>query len=203
MASNWLKTALGLAAIGLLSGCAPDPIPSGARPDFSLKSGVVWYWQQPVKGGCVDWMAKEEWVYARVQVEAECVERGSADLTEAQGLAYSSSFDEITFYGHWPWSADTFYDLIVFDKDGNWVETKPCPHELAKADLLELRAVVEQARHTATGKGDTKVLDRIERRLAMTDGTGLASSQSGCSHRPDDPSWRDTAARPNPWTGGQ
>ncbi len=200
MASNWLNTALGLAAFGVLGGCAPDPIPAGARPDITLKNGIVWYWQQPVEGGCVDWMAQEAWVDARVQVETECVERGTTEYGEVNGLSYSSSFDEITFHGYWPWSPNTSYDLMVFDEDGNWIETEPCPHELAEADLRKLRAVVEQALQISSSQGETKVLGRVEERLAMTDGTGLAVSQFGCSHRPDDPSWRDTAARPNPWT---
>lgn len=168
-------------------------------PDWSLKDGVTWFWQQELDAGCVDWKAQEQWVSTRVTVDTPCVDRSDGAFRDAKGLTYSSSFDEITFRGYWEWSAEIYSEQIVFDAQGNWIETKPCPYELTQAQIAELQAVVTQAIAQSQTDHERAVLERVAERLESTDGKGLESSQFGCSHRPDDPKWKDVTHRPDPW----
>ena len=91
------------------------------------------------------------------------------------------------------------HSLLVFDDEGNWVETLPCPYQLNEGQLAEMRAVIAEARQQTLSSGETHVLARIAERLADTNGTALGSSQHGCNHEPSDPAWRKLANRPDPW----
>ncbi|HSF12479.1 MAG TPA: hypothetical protein VLA50_05850 [Erythrobacter sp.] len=184
----------------LCTGCAPRPVPPDATPDWTLKNGITWFWQQELDAGCVDWMAQERWVNARVLVDAPCGERSDGAFRDAKGLSYSSSFDEIAIQGYWEWSKKIYSDQIVYDAEGNWIGTKPCPHELTQAQIAELQTVVTQAIAQNRTAHERAVLARIAERLKSTNGRELGSSQFGCSLRPDDPDWSDVTLRPDPWT---
>ncbi len=192
-------TALGLIPFFSLIGCAPADIPSDASRQWSLKAGNTWYWDQETANGCISWMGQEKWVSVELLLNTTCKEWGAPEFRDSQRLSYSSTTDEITFHGYWPWSSGIFGELIVFDGEGNWVEALPCPHSLPQKQINAMEVVASEAlRHTKTD-GERRVLSRIKERLAKTDGSALSSSQRGCSDRPLDPQKRNELGKVNPW----
>ncbi|WP_108810269.1 hypothetical protein [Sphingorhabdus sp. Alg231-15] len=198
MIKKTIRIMIILSSVGLVS-CAPTKIPWNASPDWSLKNGIIYTWDQSVGDSCVAWMANEDWVSVRVLVDSQCKGSNAADSDKSRGLEYSSTFDEMLFHGYWPWTADLFDDLIVFDDKGSWVETLPCPNSLSQQQIKEMQAVVKDALGNTKTNGEKRVLNRISERLAVTDGSKLASSQFGCKHDPFDPSEGQRMARENPW----
>ncbi len=183
----------------VLAGCAPSQIPSGASPEIELKNGIVWYWEREAAGGCVSWMAKEQWASVRVLVDTGCVERGSDEFRSAKGLSYSSTIDESTFYGYWSWPLNASSDYDIFDEAGNWIGTRPCPHSLAVNQIERLSEIVDAGNTLSATAEETAMLDRLGERLAALDGNALSVSQFGCSDRPSDPEKKAELGKLNPW----
>lgn len=131
---------------------APAQVPIYAWPRFSIKNGVGWYWDRDVPEGCVSWMAMERWASIRVLADTDCRKWGSEEHRNAKGLYYSSTTDESTFYGYWDWPRGTSFDYYVYDDEGNWVRTEPCPYSLAERQVARIREVIKSAKSLSQTK---------------------------------------------------
>ena len=178
----------------------PDQVPTDAWPRFSLKNGIVWYWDREVPGGCVSWMAMERWASVRVIVGTKCGYRGSEKYRDAKGLLYSSTEDESTFYGYWAWPLGTSSDYYVYDDEGNRISTEQCPHSLTERQVARIGEVVESAKSLSKTEEELAMLARLGVRLIMLNKASLSVSQFGCSDRPTDPQLESELGDVNAWT---
>lgn len=178
---------------------APTQVPIDAWPHFSIKNGVVWYWDRDVPEGCVSWMANERWASIRVLVETECGQRGGEEYRNAKGLRYSSTTDESTFSGYWAWPRGTSFDYYVYDDEGNWIRTEPCPDSLTERQVARIGEVVESAKSLSKTEEELAMLDRVGVRLTMMNRASLSISQFGCSDRPTDSRLRSELGEVDAW----
>ena len=181
---------------------APAQVPLDAWPRFSIKNGVVWYWDRDVPEGCVSWMAKERWASIRVLVDTDCGERGSEERRNSKGLYYSTTTDESTFSGYWAWPRGTSFDYYVYDDEGNWIGTEPCPHSLTERQVARIGEVVESAKSLSKTEEELATLDRLGIRLKMLNRESLSVSQFGCSDRPTNSQLKNELGEVDAWISG-
>ena len=190
-----------MACISLISCAPPAPagVPRGAHAAWSLKGDWTWTWKRALGEGCVAWMAKDSWADVQLILDSRCEGERGEGLLDGRGISYFSSSDFLVFHEFWPWSQEEYHDLIEYDGEGMTRHIGPCPHSLEPEKLDQLRALAQAALDAATTDGERRMLTRVVERLAATDGTALASGQSGCTDLP--PDWyREERQRENPWT---
>lgn len=174
----------------------PQGVPSDAAATYDFKEGMGWTWMRPVDRGCLSWMAVERWASVQLFVEEPCGRLNERAYSPGTGLTYFSVEDYLVFRGYWPWSADIFHKLIVFDRRGNWVHTLPCPYSLTREQIERLRGMAAASVANVSTHAEKRVVLRIAQRLAKLDGKSLSTSQVGCT---DLQNSQDFRGQVDPW----
>ena len=186
-----------------LFGCVrtPESIPRDAERSWSLKSDFIWTWSDNLTHGCVVWMAKSDWADVQILVETQCEGRRVEGYLEGKGLGYFSGTDYLLFRGYWPWTSKMWSDMLQFDDEGMLTgdNIHPCPFSLSQDQIDKMRVVVKEALAKTLTKGERRMLNRVDERLAATDGAALSSSQAGCTDQPLDLAKRASAVDVDPW----
>lgn len=182
-----------------ITGCAPEGVPWQSERHWSLKNGFHFTWTREIESGCASWMAMERWVRVRFYIGLPCAALGEGSYSDAKGFDYNSTEDMIVLYGYWPWSDDIFADRIVFDDEGMWADTLPCPHVLEAKDVDAITAAASKLLQSDLTPRERRVIERINARLKVLVPDALASSQFGCSDRADDPKKRAALGKSDPW----
>lgn len=196
---NIICAFIAIATIVALGACTPTRIPDSASRHWSLKEGFYWTWERSIDGGCASWVAVEDWASIQLSVGSPCEGKRQNGYQDAEGLTYFSVEDRIVFRGYWPWSSEIFNDLIEFDQAGNWVNTRPCPNFLSRAQISEMQKIAATAARNATTNGERRILLRSAERLRVVDGIILSSSQNGCTDEPWAENMSITQERVDPW----
>ena len=184
-----------------LSGCgraAPPGVPPGAIRHHSLKEGYYWTWKRPASSGCLAWMAVKDWASVDLLVDKQCDAVPDTGFSGGKGLSYFSVTDRLIFHGYWPWSAEIYGDLLVYDDRGMIERTLPCPNSLTKDAVSRMQATAGAAAATAVTNAEKQVISRILERLSRVRRNALSAEQGGCSD------WRDgddSGQEVDPWRG--
>jgi hypothetical protein len=161
-------------ALGIACCAAPAGVPRGASVQTSLLNGTIWSWSRRLEHGCVDWSATDLGG-AEVQLSVD-----PAKCEGGPGLHYDAALDYMEFQNFWPGEPDDGANSIIFGSDGMASGIRPCPHTLSPEQLATLRVVAHEALARATTDPERRVLERIDQRIAATNGATLASAQTGC-----------------------
>jgi hypothetical protein len=178
--------------LGLVCCAAPAGVPRGASVAFDLKaspSGLEWNWQRRVAHGCVDFSAADMgWtdpaLAVRLSVDpARCGGgRRTAAVCETCGPGLMYFGDNYMFFqNHYRYTREDGWNAPIFDSNGMWVASRPCPYSLSPEQLATMRLVAQEALARATTDLERRKLERIDQILAATDGAALESAQHGCS----------------------
>lgn len=164
-----------------ISGCAPPGVPPDASRHWSFKDGPYWTWKRTARSGCVSWIAEKDWASVNLLVDTPCKSIPEIGNSGGKGLTYFSADDFLVFENYFPWSAEIYDKLIVYDGRGMVVKTLPCPNQLAPPQIAELKATALAVSGNNLTNPERQVLSRIVERLSRVDGRSLASGQDGCS----------------------
>ena len=176
----------------------PTDIPRDAKQHWDFINGYSWTWKRDLEYGCVGWMAKESWAVLILSDVTPCKgEIGEGILNvDGKGLKYSSTNDFLVFREYWPWSSEIWGNLMIFDDEGMWNDTLPCPNSLSQGQIDTIQALAVEALDSSLTDGEERMLSRVIERLKLTNGAALSSSQHGCT---DGPQIRRYVDRVNPW----
>jgi len=184
----------------LLASCAPQDIPRDAERSWSLKGDFIWRWSRNVEQGCVAWSAKESYAVVFVLVDAQCGgPRDPGFLDDKIGVKYESYSDQLLFIGYSSWKPDSMRD-IVRDEDGKslrWLER--CPYSLSQSQIDAIRVVVTDVLGLTLTDGERRMLHRVDKRLAETDGSALRVSYLGCVDVVNDRERNESGLKVDPW----
>jgi hypothetical protein len=84
------------------------------------------------------------------------------------------------FQNHYRYTREDGWNAPIFDSNGMWVASRPCPYSLSPEQLATLRLVAQEALARATTDFERRKLERIDQILAATNGAALESGQHGC-----------------------
>lgn len=139
-----------------------EGVPSNASANYSLKEGVYWTWQRPLKAGCAKWMAMDS--FASVVLA-----HGQEGCTKAgKTLAYHSFAEEVVFY-------EGGGDL----PSGTWLGGEPCPYKVPASDIRAFAELAVEARKTAQTEAEKGILLQMLGRLARVNGDALTTDHTG------------------------
>ena len=176
-----------------VSGCAPTGVPADASRHWSLEEGSYWTWKRSAGSGCSSWMAVKDWASVSLFVDKRCTEVPELELSGGKGLSYFSVEDRLVFEGYWPWSAETYDKLLVYDSHGMLARTLPCPNSLTQGAVAKLRTTAVAAAANSVTNAEKHVISRILEHLTRIERTALSAGQEGCSDG------HDSEQRVDPW----
>lgn len=185
-----------LALAVLLAGCAPEDIPRDAERSWSLKGSYSWRWNRNVEHGCLAWIAKESYAVVFVFVDAQCDgPRDPGFFKDNIGIEYTSFSDQLLFRGYSSWKPDP-----VKDENGEYLDwPEHCPYSLSRSQIDAIRVVVTDVLGLALTDGERRMLHRVDKRLAETDGSALHVSYRGCVDVVNDRERNESGLKIDPW----
>ncbi|NOX96426.1 MAG: hypothetical protein GXP04_15440 [Alphaproteobacteria bacterium] len=187
-----------LALCAGISGCTPTPsgIPRDAERSWSLKGSFNWKWNQNVERGCIAWVAKESYAVVYVFVDEKCDgERDWEFFQDKLGVDYTSFSDQLLFMGYSSWKPNS-----VKGENGEYLDwPEYCPYSLSQSQINAIRAVVTDVLGLALTDGERRMLHRVDKRLAKTDGSALRVSYLGCVDVVNDRKRNESGLKVDPW----
>lgn len=140
----------------------PEDVPSRANAEYHWKGfGLIWYWEDPVSGGCARWFATES---GKRPVRGLDVFEGGKTCEEGERTMSRLSFLEHMTFGsvenEWPY--------------------EECPFQPSVATLSRYLLQIEELNKANSGIIERKMLDEMHDEITQVDRVGLRAQQYGC-----------------------
>jgi hypothetical protein len=140
----------------------PEDVPSRANAEYHWKGfGLIWYWEDPVSGGCARWFATES---GKRPVRGLHVFEGGKTCEE----------------GEQTMSRLSFLDHMTFGTSNNESPYEECPFRPSVATLGRYLIQIEELKNANSGTIERKMLGEMRDEIAQIDRVGLRAQQYGC-----------------------
>lgn len=144
----------------------PEGVPSRASAAYHWKGfGLVWSWDEPVKGGCAQWWAAED---HNDVVLGLTVFEGAAPCEDGERAMNRYSFEDHTTFG---------------SGENPSSDSRECSFDLNGATIGRYRKQIDDLIATSSSKIAMDMLQSTRSELDQIDRVGLQAEQYGCSVR--------------------
>jgi hypothetical protein len=141
----------------------PDSVPPRASAEYHWKGfGLIWYWEEPVTGGCARWWAAKDSDELVLGLE---VFEGGGRCKDGERTMNRLSFQDHTTFG----------------SGENPSDSRKCSFKLSAAMISRYREQVDGLISTNSRKIAMDMLQSTRAELHRIDRVGLQAEQYGCS----------------------